>query len=70
MPADLRTLRGAALRELARELEQLRAERKACFRCARILGPGGVCDEHGHTDPPRMRARARKEGPARVSAPG
>jgi hypothetical protein len=67
MPVDFRTLRGRALDELARELERLRAERKACFRCPRILAPGGVCEVHGRTSPPRI----RKEGHgAPPSAPG
>lgn len=74
MPYDLRTLRGRALALLARELEQLRVEGKACWRCPRLLGPGGVCEEHGHTDPPRLRAGGRsagegKEGGATHGAP-
>jgi hypothetical protein len=59
MPADLRTLRGAALARLAEQLQQLRLEGKACWRCDRLLA-GGVCEKHGKTRPPRIRER-RKE---------
>ncbi len=49
------SLRGDELARLARRLEDLRAEGKACHRCPRVLGPGGVCEDHGRTSPPRMR---------------
>jgi hypothetical protein len=55
MPADLRTLRGAALEQLAHRLEVLRREGKACHRCDRILAPGALCPEHGKTWPPTVR---------------
>ncbi len=54
------TLRGEELAQLARRLEALRAEGKACHRCPRILGPGGACEEHGRTSPPRMRGAVRR----------
>ncbi len=69
MPAAWRALRGEPLAMLARELEQLRTEGKACWRCPRLLA-GGACPDHGRTRPPRMRDGHQAARAARRSGAG